>query len=287
MVASFTFLSLFLFIFGTYIFIKYRASRNKRDFFKDGSYQVLFVNLALAIAGGIALYYFLPNYPLPASQFHLTNPFYLSPGNEEPAWWTFVIPFIFRLKDISLFGLMISVLITGIWLYYIVQVDLFQKEKIHFTLLCLFLGIASILFLSYPVHNFVQWAFQIKHSDTGLYQLVFQQILGVGLVEEFVKLVPVFILLHFTKQVDEPIDYIYYACVSALGFAFIENIVYFQNSNSFTFIIRGFVSTLGHMMFSSVAIYGWILYKHKYQKNQEGLYLPIATFLFAIQGNRF
>ena len=47
-----------------------------------------------------------------------------------------------------------------------------------------------------------------------------------GLSEEIIKIIPVLIILKTTKFINEPIDYIIYSSISALGFAFIENIQY-------------------------------------------------------------
>ena len=50
--------------------------------------------------------------------------------------------------------------------------------------------------------------------------------LGVAFVEELAKFLMMFFLLRKNFVFDEPIDALIYSVVIALGFAFVENIVY-------------------------------------------------------------
>ncbi|WP_413316359.1 PrsW family intramembrane metalloprotease [Agrococcus sp. 1P02AA] len=79
--------------------------------------------------------------------------------------------------------------------------------------------------------------------------------------EELWKAIPVVIMfLFFRKTFDGPVDGIVFAALSAAGFAFTENILYFGTSlsesgdGSFIFFLRGIMSPLTHAIFTAVGI---------------------------------
>lgn len=80
----------------------------------------------------------------------------------------------------------------------------------------------------------------------------------VGVIEEVSKMVAVRLTdVEIFKSVDDVIEF---AIIAALGFAFIENIIYFYNIISirgfeqllFPFIFRSLFSTFAHVMFSGI-----------------------------------
>ncbi len=80
----------------------------------------------------------------------------------------------------------------------------------------------------------------------------------VGIIEEVSKIVPVRIVGNRgIRSIDDAIEL---CIVAALGFAFIENIIYFNNIVAmrgmdqlfFPFIFRSFFSTFAHVMFSGI-----------------------------------
>ena len=79
--------------------------------------------------------------------------------------------------------------------------------------------------------------------------------------EELWKAIPVVIMfLFFRKTFDGPVDGVVFAALSAAGFAFTENILYFGSSlsesgdGSFIFFLRGIMSPLTHAIFTAVGI---------------------------------
>jgi len=86
----------------------------------------------------------------------------------------------------------------------------------------------------------------------------------IGAIEELVKILPMFIILWFTKEINEPFDYIFYACVSALGFAFVENLYYLQDESMKIIESRFFFAVIGHMCDSAFLAYGMVLAKYRY-----------------------
>ena len=77
-------------------------------------------------------------------------------------------------------------------------------------------------------------------------------ILGIGAIEELMKIIPLFLVMFFSKQLKEPIDYVVFASISALGFAFIENLIYFDEAGLKTIQGRSLSSTVTHMFNSSL-----------------------------------
>ncbi len=80
------------------------------------------------------------------------------------------------------------------------------------------------------------------------------------IVEEFVKGLGVLLLVWIARRsMDGPIDGLVYAAVSAAGFAFTENILYFGQALAAggtdqlgsTFLLRGLFSPFAHVMFTS------------------------------------
>ena len=105
--------------------------------------------------------------------------------------------------------------------------------------------------------------------------------IGIGLVEEFIKILPVVLLLIFTIKKCDPIEILIYASASALGFAFIENIIYFSDSLEVV-SGRAFTATILHMVLSSVIAYLFIYFRYRKGKKAWLALLPglfIAAFL--------
>jgi len=102
--------------------------------------------------------------------------------------------------------------------------------------------------------------------------------LKIGLIEETVKIVPFLIFLKFTDEVNESVDYIIYASISALGFAFMENLLYFRDLGVSHISGRAFSAVLLHMTLTSIVAYG--LFYSRYSKvNKDRSYFLIAFTL--------
>lgn len=105
-------------------------------------------------------------------------------------------------------------------------------------------------------------------------------VFGIGAIEEFVKLVPLLLLIRFTKYVNESYDYIFYASLSALGFAFLENLLYFDPYQLHIISSRALVTSVGHMFLSSIVAYAFILNKYRYRSKtywRIGLFFLLAS----------
>ena len=123
----------------------------------------------------------------------------------------------------AFYALLVSLLISGVWLVYVVRLDIFDKEKKRHIALVLILSIILTSFASYPyqIIHYLGFTDSLNPFKSFLYC-----VFGIGLIEETIKLIPLLIVLKFTNAIDEPYDYILYASASALGFAFVENTMY-------------------------------------------------------------
>jgi len=98
-------------------------------------------------------------------------------------------------------------------------------------------------------------------------------VFGIGLFEETAKMIPFLLVLWLTREINESIDYIIYASVSALGFAFAENLVYFNESGLAIMETRSLMSVLLHMVDSALVAYGLFLARYRSRGN------PVFYFL--------
>ena len=157
----------------------------------------------------------------------------------------------------SYFFLVLAFLGTIIWAMFFYFSDLFEREKIIYTLIAFVFGILSaigVIFL-----NMNGYGTGFTESDTEpvmfLNQLSYN-LTNAGLPEEGAKLL-FFIIFYFLfrKQVNESFDFILYPAFVALGFAFLENLLYFDHtSHELTELI--FIRSLGsisHCVFTMFA----------------------------------
>ncbi|MCK4998690.1 MAG: PrsW family intramembrane metalloprotease, partial [Anaerohalosphaera sp.] len=92
-------------------------------------------------------------------------------------------------------------------------------------------------------------------------------------------IIPFLLMLKFSRQINESIDYVIYAAVPALGFAFMENVMYFQGSGLQDITGRTLTAVLLHMSMTTIAMYG--LFYSRYRKDNKNKLLYFAGSFFA------
>ncbi len=97
----------------------------------------------------------------------------------------------------------------------------------------------------------------------------------VGPVEEFIKLLVVYLYAYRRPEFDEPLDGVIYSATAALGFAAIENIVYLAQNDPMLVLLRGPLSNPGHALFS--AFWGLSLSRAKVAPNLARERFPIIA----------
>jgi RsiW-degrading membrane proteinase PrsW (M82 family) len=162
------------------------------------------------------------------------------------------------------------------WVIYLYNIDAFEKEKIKNIVFVFLIG-TIFPFIIYPIHDFVFKPLQIYQGEGYLSSFLYN-FLAVGLLEECIKLVPTLFALYALKNsISEPFDFIKYSGISALGFAFGENIEYALNYGTQVLVSRSILSVPAHMFFACLTCYGFIL--AKYRKKGVGY-----IFIFIILG---
>lgn len=173
-------------------------------------------------------------------------------------------------------------LIAFVYIMFLRKMDIFEKEKPAFTLItfamgCIFLFLVFILQAILPLQRIL--------SDDGnlLIRLQFHTI-AVALFEETAKILPFLIMLSFRKIVNEPFDYIKYASVGAMGFAAIENILYFSKYSLEIVESRAFYTSIMHMFTSSMIAYQMLFFKYKLNKSAWYGFIPGFVSAVLIHG---
>ncbi len=164
---------------------------------------------------------------------------------------TFITPLTF----IELEAALSALLICAMWFLYFWRIDVFEQEPLRFTLSALLLGALSALFSALP-SDLLQAIRPSDYDGTLLNDLVYS-IAYTGLVEETVKFIPVWLITLFSRQVDEPIDLVIYGSLSALGFATLENSLYFTGYGLGIVFTRFLLSTVLHISMTSLICYFW------------------------------
>jgi RsiW-degrading membrane proteinase PrsW (M82 family) len=155
-------------------------------------------------------------------------------------------------KYILIMSVVLSAIIARVWLMYIKWIDIYEPER-NIYLATTFILSCITLLLVFPITDLIQSAgFNLNGDPVNdfLYSTI-----TIGLVEEVVKLIPLLLMIVASKQLNEPIDFIVYASVSALGFAFIENILYIERTGLSALSARLLYSSVAHMFFSSIIGY--------------------------------
>ncbi len=176
------------------------------------------------------------------------------------------------------FSIFLSLLTSLAWYRYLSGLDIFEKEKFRYILLTFLLSCASI-YLVFPLSEYLESTYEF-HLNGDFWNDWWYCVLGIGLVEETVKILPIIIVLKLTKQINEPIDYLVYGAVSALGFAFIENIQYLERTNLMALEGRVLYSSLAHMIFTSTITYGLVM-KNRIAKKWRPFIFPTTLLLAA------
>jgi RsiW-degrading membrane proteinase PrsW (M82 family) len=186
-------------------------------------------------------------------------------------------------RNTNIIGFTGALMILLIWILYIRKVNVFQRKSwinITFALVLSSLLVIPVWFL----YDWYQYILGFDLNGEPVNDFLYC-VFGIGLIEELIKFLPFLIILRFTKSVKQPIDYILYACISALGFAFIENFRYFDDGSLHIMHSRALTASVAHMCFSSVIAYGLILAKFKYKKNMLLMFFPF--FLIAALAHGF
>lgn len=141
-----------------------------------------------------------------------------------------------------------------LWFWVIRWWDLYEKEPLITSTFVVLAG-AFFSHFVFVVRNILDLVLNVEISGNPLNDFLYC-VLVIGLVEEVIKFLPVFLVRIFTKKINEPIDWLVYGCLSALGFAVWENYGYLTTYGSSVALPRTFLSLPFHLFLSgTIAVF--------------------------------
>jgi RsiW-degrading membrane proteinase PrsW (M82 family) len=177
-------------------------------------------------------------------------------------------------------ALALSPAIFWMWWYY--RKDVYDKEPMRLLALVFILA-APLSVLCGLLEFTIDGGSGQLSEKSGLFWAIIFYFCVVGVVEEIAKFFVVLTLVYRRHEFNEPMDGIIYAAAAAIGFATLENIFYMIDAGPFIILLRGPLSTLGHILFS--AMWGAALGLAKFEPERlrrrlmigRGLLLAILT----------
>ena len=141
-----------------------------------------------------------------------------------------------------------------LWLSYFKRIDVLESELDTDIIIAFCIG-----FLTPTLALWIYYGLEISGFNfNGQYINDFiYSIFGVGVTEEISKLIGVLIVFKIIKKrINEPIDYLVFAGIVALGFSVRENFIYYNNYGSQIATGRTLISCLIHIINTSICVYG-------------------------------
>jgi RsiW-degrading membrane proteinase PrsW (M82 family) len=175
--------------------------------------------------------------------------------------------------------LFLSFLISYTWYRYLTWLDSLEREKVGWEI-AVFVVASACTFLVFPLADLVVPALDLR-LDGSFWNDWWYCVIGIGLVEESVKLIPLLLMVYFSKQVNEPFDILLYASISALGFAFVENTMYLSDSDLYAVGGRVLYASVAHMFFCSIIAYCIARAQHAGRHRLLGAALGLVLASFA------
>lgn len=141
------------------------------------------------------------------------------------------------------------------WLDYFRKIDVFEPEKIKHLLFALVIGCGTP-FISIGIYRLVDLTGLEMTGDVA--NDLFYSIIIIGANEELSKIVGVLVAFRLLRHhIKEPIDYLVFAGLVALGFSIVENFKYFNEYGMQIITTRAFYSALVHIINTTIIVYGF------------------------------
>lgn len=165
-------------------------------------------------------------------------------------------PYLYLFLTLSALAAIVSI---SMWIDYFRRIDVFEPEKILHLIIALAIGCITP-FISLGIYYFIgKTGFEMNGE---LFNDLLYTFFAIGMNEELSKIIGVVIVFKLLrKKLNEPIDYLIYAGVVALGFSVIENFRYFNHYGIDIISTRAFYSAVVHIICTSIIVYGY--YRHQ------------------------
>ncbi|HWY11142.1 MAG TPA: PrsW family glutamic-type intramembrane protease [Bacteroidia bacterium] len=148
-----------------------------------------------------------------------------------------------------------AILSISMWLDYFRKIDVFEPEKLKYLIFALFIGCGTpyISLFFYHLVNLTGFTLNGDISNDLFYTIVI-----IGANEELSKIIGVIVAFRLLRNhIKEPIDYLIYAGLVALGFSIVENFKYFNAYGLQIITTRAFYSALVHIINTTIIVYGF------------------------------
>lgn len=158
-----------------------------------------------------------------------------------------------------IFPILGAVIGAMLWLSYFKKMDIMESERTIDICIAFFIGYLtpSLSLWLYVGLDHLGFSFNGEFVNDFLYSMF-----GIGVTEELAKLLGVFVAFKILKKhINEPIDYLLFAGIIALGFSIRENFIYYNNYGSQIITGRTIISSLAHIINTTICVYG--LYRFK------------------------
>ncbi len=217
---------------------------------------------------------------IPFFGYAYKNNYYFTHGH-----WGLYFQNIFeeRVFSVSWLTFLTALLVSLVWVIFLRSMDVFNREK-WLPIVIVFVGGALFTYLCLVFYDAAEIHFHFGINGEAFNDFMYCfAVIGGG--EELVKLIPWVLFALFSKRMKEPYDYLFYACVSALGFAFAENLMYLEDTGNI--VGRTIMSSVGHMFFASIVAYAFILAKYRYTQPIWKILAPVIGFVAAALAHGF
>jgi RsiW-degrading membrane proteinase PrsW (M82 family) len=154
------------------------------------------------------------------------------------------------------FLLVLLSLIPGLfWMWWYYRQDKYNKEPFRL--------LAVVFLVSIPLSLLVglfEYGIDQAYRDSGkpisqsdnFPALIIFYLLVVSVSEEVSKFAATYLIAYHNRAFDEEMDGIIYAAAAGLGFATFENLFFIFDQGPVVLLLRGPLSTLGHVLFSAM-----------------------------------
>lgn len=150
---------------------------------------------------------------------------------------------------LSLF--LVSILPGILWLIYFYRKDLYEPEPKRL-IMKVFTGGMLLVFPAGALELLGKNGLIAARSTGNIVAIFFYSFFFIGLIEEGLKFLLLWLIVRSRGELDEPVDGIIYGVTVGLGFAALENLFYTQALGFEVGIWRAVVACLAHAAFS-----GW------------------------------
>lgn len=140
--------------------------------------------------------------------------------------------------------------IWGLFFFY-----LFKTSQVNIkTTAAIFFGTQSVIFIAYNILGIgaLNPFKGLYENDNNIVALV-SCILGIGCVEELVKLIPLMLVLHFSRSVLKPQTVVFYGLMSGIAFGVFEGVEYQMGPNFQMLLENGVAEAYAYSYLSNIA----------------------------------